>query len=188
MKALIINGHIRWPQIAEGALNRTIFDKTKQLLQAKGYEIDQTVIDAGYEIPTEIKKWVSADIIVFHFPINWFSMPAKTKEYVDKVLMSGYGKIYAGDGRNKGGNYGTGGLLQSKGMIVNTWNAPQETFNNSGQLLQEYTMEEFTRPFTATLEFVGMKSLPTFAFYDVFKNPDIEKELLMYEEHLDKHF
>lgn len=28
-----------------------------------------------------------------------------------------------GDGRNNGGKYGTGGLLKSKGMIVNTGNA-----------------------------------------------------------------
>jgi modulator of drug activity B len=54
-------------------------------------------------------------------------MPAKTKEYIDTVLMSGYGKIYAGDGRNNGGKYGTGGLLKSRGMIVNIWNAPEET-------------------------------------------------------------
>ncbi|WP_291890577.1 NAD(P)H-dependent oxidoreductase [Chryseobacterium sp.] len=187
MKALIINGHIKWPQIAEGNLNGTIFKKSKQAFNEKGYEILETVIDNGYEIPQEIEKWVNADVILFHFPINWFGMPAKTKDYIDKVLMSGYGKIYAGDGRNSGGNYGTGGLLKSKGIIVNTWNAPEETFGNEGQLLESFSMEEFTRPFTATLQFVGIQPLPTFAFYDVFKNPNIEQELVSFEEHLKNH-
>jgi len=188
MKAFIINGHIKWPQIAEGTLNNTIFEKTKELFLAKGYEIAETIVDQGYEIPQEIEKWVNADRILFHFPINWFGMPAKTKDYIDKVLMSGYGKIYVGDGRNKGGNYGTGGLLQSKGMVVNTWNAPQETFKQQGQLLENFSMEEFTRPFTATLEFVGIQTLPTFAFYDVFKNPNIENELANYQTHLSNYF
>jgi modulator of drug activity B len=72
------------------------------------------------------------------------------------IISISYGKIYAGDGRNNGGNYGTGGLLKSKGIIVNTWNAPEETFGNEGQLLENHSMEEFTRPFTATLQFVGV--------------------------------
>jgi modulator of drug activity B len=85
MKALIINGHIKWPQIAEGNLNGTIFEKSKQAFNKKGYEILETVIDNGYEIPNEIEKWVNADVILFHFPINWFGMPAKTKHYIDKL-------------------------------------------------------------------------------------------------------
>lgn len=58
--------------------------------------------------------------------------------------------------------------LQSKGMIVNTWNARKEIFGNSGHLLEDFSMEEFTKPFTAKLQFVGVQPLPTFAFCDVF--------------------
>lgn len=186
MKALVINGHITFPQISEGKLNRTIFEEGKKTLQEKGYEILETTIEEGYEIPQEVEKWTTADFILFNFPINWFGMPAKTKAYIDTVLMSGYGKIYAGDGRNNGGNYGTGGLLNSKAMIVNTWNAPEETFGNAGQLLEGFTMEDFVKPFTATLQFIGLKPQPTFAFYDVFKNPKIESDLKNYRDHLNQ--
>jgi modulator of drug activity B len=120
MKALIVNGHIRLERIAEGKLNSTIFQESKTIFQKNGYTVSETIIDQGYNIAEEIEKWVNADFILLHFPINWFGMPAKTKDYIDKVLMSGYGKIYAGDGRASGGYYGTGGLLKSKGMIVNT--------------------------------------------------------------------
>ncbi|GGG64297.1 hypothetical protein [Epilithonimonas arachidiradicis] len=54
MKALIINGHIKWPQIAEGNLNRIIFEKSKDVFNQNRYEILETVIDNGYEIPQEI--------------------------------------------------------------------------------------------------------------------------------------
>lgn len=186
MKAFIINGHIKWPEISEGYLNRTIFQVSKKILEEKGYDILETIIDNSYEISDEIEKWITADLIIFHFPINWFGMPAKTKEYIDKVLMSGYGKIYFGDGRNNGGNYGSGGLLSSKGMIVNTWNAPEEAFGNSGQIFEDYSMEEITKPFTGLFQFLGLQPLPTFAFYDVFKNPKIEEEIRLYENHLGK--
>ena len=187
MKALVINGHIKWEQIAEGKLNKTIFEESIKTLKEKGYEIAETIIDAGYEIPEEIEKWVNADFILFNFPINWFGMPAKTKAYIDTVLMSGYGKIYVGDGRNNGGNYGTGGLLKSKGMIVNTWNAPAETFGGNGQLFSDISMEEFAKPFSGMLQFIGVSAQPTFAFYDVFKNPNIEEDLKNYREHLGRY-
>lgn len=187
MKALVINGHIHWPQIAEGRLNKTIFDESIKTFTERGYGILETVVGDGYEIPQEIEKWATADFILFHFPINWFGMPARTKAYVDTVLMSGYGKIYAGDGRNNGGIYGSGGLLKSKGMIVNTWNAPQETFGNDGQLLSDVSMEDFVKPFNATLRFVGVQPQPAFAFYDVFKNPDIERDLEKYRGHLNRY-
>lgn len=108
MKALIINGHIKWPQIAEGNLNKTIFEKSKQAFNEKGYETLETVIDNSYEIPKEIEKWVNADVILFHFPINWFGMPAKTKDYIGKVLMSGYGKILSSENNVAGIAYDLG--------------------------------------------------------------------------------
>ena len=187
MKALVINGHSRWPQIAEGRLNKTIFDETIKIFSEKGYEILQTTMDDGYEIPQEIEKWVDADFVLLHFPIFWFGMPSKTKAYIDTVLMSGYGKIYAGDGRNNGGDYGTGGLLKSKGMIVNTWNAPKETFNNEGQLLAGVSMETYVKPFSSILKFIGVQPQPTFAFYDIFKNPNIEADLENYKQHLERY-
>lgn len=93
MNALIINGHIRLQGISEGKLNETIFEESKKSFLEKGYTIAETFIDKGYEIENEVEKWTNADFILIHFPINWFGMPAKTKMYIDTVLMSGYGKF-----------------------------------------------------------------------------------------------
>jgi len=185
MNALIINGHICWPQISEGKLNQRIFEESINVYQSKGYDIFTTQIDSGYEIEEETEKWRNADYILLHFPINWFGYPGKTKEYIDQVLMNGYGRIYAGDGRNNGGNYGTGGLLKAKGMIVNTWNAPKEVFDNPEQLLKGKSMEEFILPFTVNFAFLGIEVQPSFAFYDVFRNGEfIEGEFISYNQHL----
>jgi modulator of drug activity B len=48
-------------------------------------------------------------------------------------------------------------------------------------------MEDFTKPFAAALQFLGVEPQPTFAFYDVFKNPDIENDLKKYKEHITKY-
>lgn len=84
MNALVINGK----------LNQTIFEESTKTLSNKDYDFAKTVIENGYDIRQEIQKWLNADFILLHFPINWFGMPFKTKAYLNTVLMSGYGKIY----------------------------------------------------------------------------------------------
>lgn len=185
MNALIINGHINWPQVSEGKLNQRIFEETVSSFQGKGYEVATTKVDAAYDVEEETQKWIAADYILLHFPINWFGYPAKTKEYIDQVWMNGYGRIYAGDGRNNGGNYGTGGLLKAKGMIVNTWNAPKELFDNPRQLLKGKTMEDFILHVTVGLQFVGIEIQPSFAFYDIFKGAEsLQDQFKLYHQHL----
>ena len=188
MKALIINGHIQWENISEGSLNHRIFEETMAFFNEKEIEIVTTTIDKGYQLDKEVEKWVEADYIVFHFPINWFSYPAKTKEYIDSVFMAGYDRLCNGDGRKTGADYGSGGLLSAKGMIVNTWNAPKDVFENNEKFFKGMSMEEVTMHFTANFEFVGISPLPTFAFYDVF-SPTINYEGLFqkYKEHLETH-
>ncbi len=75
MKALVINGHVRWPQIAEGKLNQTIFEESIAAFREKGYEILETTIDKGYDVPQEVEKWINADFILFHF--LYFSIVSK---------------------------------------------------------------------------------------------------------------
>ena len=54
MKALVINGHIKFPQISEGKLNKTIFEESIKAFSEKGYEILETTIDNGYDIANEV--------------------------------------------------------------------------------------------------------------------------------------
>jgi len=41
------------------------------------------------DIRTELDKLLRADLVIFNFPIYWFSMPAIMKGWIDRVLISG---------------------------------------------------------------------------------------------------
>ncbi len=43
-------------------------------------------------------------------------------------------------------------------------------------------------PTHMNFRFFGMEPLPTFACYDVLKNPDVENDFRRFDEHIAKHF
>jgi multimeric flavodoxin WrbA len=53
------------------------------------------------DILTEQRKVADADLVIFHFPVWWFSMPAILKGWFDRVFSRGFAY-------SKGRKYGTG--------------------------------------------------------------------------------
>ena len=41
------------------------------------------------DIQMELAKLLKADLVIFNFPVYWFSMPAIMKGWIDRVLVSG---------------------------------------------------------------------------------------------------
>jgi len=41
------------------------------------------------DIVAEVEKLLSADLLIFSFPVFWFSVPAMLKGWIDRVLLSG---------------------------------------------------------------------------------------------------
>ena len=68
--------------------------------QVMRYDLEQKAASkrAGYvaEIQTEIDHLLWSDVIIFQFPLYWFSMPAIMKGWIDRVFVDG---IVYGDGR-----------------------------------------------------------------------------------------
>jgi len=187
----IINGHQYW-EISKGKLNASLVEFAKDQLEQKGFTVKVTHIDNAYDIEQEIDKFVWADFIIFQTPIYWFSIPWGFKKYIDEVYMAGRGKIFNDDGRTRsdpGKKYGTGGLLQGKRyMLSTTWNAPLEAFEDKDQIFEGKDVDEVFFYFHKAQQFVGMKSVPAFSFYDVLKTPILEMDFKRYEKHLEQVF
>lgn len=49
------------------------------------------------------------------------------------------------------------------------------------------SIDDLFWPMHLNFEFFGMKALPSFACFDVMKNPGIEADLLHFDQHLDTH-
>ncbi len=115
-----------------------------------GAEVLITDINDPYTPPEEeVKKYVWADLIVYHTPIWWFQLPHKLKEYIDYVFTAGHQNgIYKNDGRSRSKDnpklhYGTGGLLHGrKYMLTTSWNAPTEAFTVKGEFFEQHNVDE----------------------------------------------
>ena len=154
--------------------------------------VQETVIDAGYDIEAEIEKFLWMDAVIWQMPGWWMHEPWTVKKYIDEVFTTGHGKLYHSDGRhrvNPTEGYGTGGLLQGKKhMLSLTWNAPIEAFTREGDFFEGKGVDAVYMPFHKLNEFIGLTRLPTFLCNDVIKNPQVEQYLADYQAHLEKVF
>ena len=191
--AFIINAHEAYP-FSEGKLNATLVEKAKANLIQKGYEVRVTTMKDDYDIEEEISKHQWADVLILQSPVNWMEVPWSFKRYMDLVYSAGMGgQLCNGDGRSRQNpslQYGSGGTLtNTKYMLSLTLNAPMAAFNDPDQSFFEGKgLDDLFWPMHLNFRFFGMQSMPTFACFDVIKNPSIEGDLLRFEAHLNQHF
>ena len=70
-----------------------------------------------------------------------------------------------------------------------TFNAPSDSFNDPSQsFFDGKSPDDLFWPMHLNFKFFGMESLPTFACYDVMKNPQVEQDFERYRAHLKEHF
>jgi modulator of drug activity B len=147
-----------------------------------------------WNVDEEVDKHIWADVVVLQSPTNWMGLPWSFKKYMDEVYTAGmFGKMSQNDGRTAEEpkkNYGGGGLMQKTHYMLSlTFNAPSEAFNDVNEYLFEgKTVDDLYFPQHMNFKFFGMKPLPTFACFDVMKNPNIENDFIRLEEHLNTIF
>ncbi|XID74203.1 NAD(P)H-dependent oxidoreductase [Alkanindiges sp. WGS2144] len=129
------------------------------------------------DIAAEIEKVKAADLIIFSFPIFWFSVPAMLKGWIDRVFISGL--TYGGKRF-----YDQGGLKGKKAMLSFTLGGREHMF---GEHAIHGELETMLRPLLrGTLYYVGMEVLPPFAAYHVpyISQQAREQILADYKAHL----
>ena len=192
-KALIINAHQEYP-FAKGELNQEIVRRIGEYLRSVGYEIKTTTMKDDWNAEEEVDKHTWADVVILQSPTNWMGLPWSFKKYMDEVYTAGmFGKMSQNDGRTAESpkkDYGAGGLLQdTKYMLSLTFNAPEESFNDENEFLFEgKSVDDLYFPQHMNFKFFGMKPIPTFACFDVMKNPSIESDFKRLQKHLEKNF
>ena len=83
--------------------------------------------------------------------------------------------------------YGTGGFLTKKRYwISTTWNAPEDAVCEPGQFFDARGLEGVLMPLHKQFQYMGIKPLaPSFAIFDVYKNPTVESDLLRWKSTLE---
>lgn len=130
------------------------------------------------DIAAEIEKIKKADLIIFNFPLYWFSVPAILKGWIDRVLVSGF--CYGGLRF-----YDNGGLKGKKAMLSFTLGGREHMFGDDAI---HGDLDTMLRPLLrGTLAYVGLEVLPYFAAYHIpYLKPEAREQIMKdYQAHLD---
>lgn len=175
MKTLIIVIH---PDIQNSVVN-------KRWIKALGKYPDKFHVHQLHEVYPDGKINVSAEQklieeyekIVFQFPYYWFNCPAFFKKWLDEVLTHGW--AYGSKSGYK--------VAGKKIALAISLGVDQAELSPSG--IYKYPLEELTRPFELSFEYVKADYRPFFAYYGIEHNTSaewVEKSVPLYLDFLDK--
>ena len=189
----IINAHQEYP-FSKGTLNASLVEKAKEILLPKGHAIRTVTMKDKIDVNQQLENFVWADAVLLQTPLNWMGISWSFKKYMDDIFSAGMmGKLCMYDGRTEAEpkkGYGTGGRMTGKKYMLSlTLNAPEESFNDPNEyLFKGASLDDLMLPMHANFRFFDMTAIPTFACYDVMKNPNIENDFKRFEQHLNTHF
>ncbi|MFT6154525.1 MAG: putative NADPH-quinone reductase [Bermanella sp.] len=118
-----------------------------------------TLVDLYNEYPNyriniqrEQSRLAEHDIIVFMFPLYWYSTPAILKEWQDLVLE--YGFAYGHDGK---------ALQGKKFFCATTAGGPENAYQSEG--MNHYSINELLQPLEQMASLCNMQYLPPFVLF-----------------------
>lgn len=138
---LIISGH---PDLSQSFANSTILNEVKKLAPEFNInDLSGNYPDFKIDVEAEQAKLLEADVIVWQFPIQWFSTPAIFKKWLDDVLVHGFA-------------YGsTGKFLKDKKVILSvTIGGDAHEYAKDDRF--GHTIEEFLVPLIETVPYCNM--------------------------------
>jgi len=125
------------------------------------------------DILIEQRKVLDCQLMIFQFPLWWFTMPAILKGWMDRVLTMGF--AYDRDGRW----YDHGGLKGRRAMLSLTTGDPASCFTPRGI---HGSMDAILWPIQrATLSHCGFEVLPPFIAYGPGRASDEERSRMLSE-------
>ncbi len=113
-------------------------------------------------VAAEQERILAADIILFQFPVFWYSTPSIIKDWQDLVLEHGFA-------------YGAGGdrLSGKHMMLAVTAAGPEDAYTPNGY--QHYPLRTFLTPLEQTARLCRMRFLPPYVLYSSLKAPETDE-------------
>ena len=110
-------------------------------------------------IDREQQRLLDHDVVMFQFPLFWYSTPSLIKEWQDLVLEHGFA-------------YGAGGdrLAGKCTMLAVTASGDREAYSEEGY--QHYPIRTFLTPFERTVRFCHMEFAAPYVLYGSLQAPE----------------
>lgn len=154
LKILIIYAH---PHQDDSVANKAMIAAAQQLKNLTIVDLYAQFPDGKIDIPQQQQLLASHDILIFQFPLYWYSSPALLKQWQDVVLQHGI-------------NYGSKiSILDNKLFLCAvTAGVDAQELATTGR--QETTLSALFSPFDKTFSFCKMQTLPAFLLFDAPNN------------------
>jgi glutathione-regulated potassium-efflux system ancillary protein KefF len=142
--ALVLAAHPNW---RDSRVNARLLAAARQVPGARVQDLYGSYPDYDIDVATEQSLAGAAPLIVLLHPIQWYSMPALLKLWLDEVLTYGWA-------------YGPGGTaLQGKDLwLVATTGSPESSYHPGSY--NRYFFDAFLPPYEQTATLCGMRFLP----------------------------
>jgi glutathione-regulated potassium-efflux system ancillary protein KefG len=148
-RILILFAH---PALQKSRVNRRLIEYVRDIDGVAFHDLYEEYPDFHINVKHEQKLLTENDIIVFHHPVFWFSVPALLKEWMDLVLEHGWA-------------YGKGGrALKGKKLLSVISTGARETLYRR-ESYNRHTIGEFLAPINQTAYVCGMEYLPPFVVH-----------------------
>lgn len=174
MRTLIIVIH---PAIHDSFVNKRWVTELKKYPEKYFvHQLHEQYPDGCIDIEKEQRLIASFETIVFQFPFYWFNCPPLFKKWLDEVLT--YGWAYGSKSGYK--------LAQKKIALAISVGINENEYQPFGKY--NNTLEELTKPFALTFEYVKADYRPLFAYYGIELNSTsewIERSVPKYINFLD---
>ena len=140
----VVAAHPNW---RESRVNRRLFDAARQAPGVRVRDLYASYADYDIDVAAEQAAAAAARLVVLLHPVQWYSMPALLKLWLDEVLTHGWA-------------YGRGGrALQGKDLwLVATTGGPESSYHPQGY--NRYFFDAFLPPYEQTAALCGMRFLP----------------------------
>lgn len=133
-------------------VNRRMFDMAAKQSVLTAVDLYAKYPRLNIDVDAEQQLLIDHDIILFQFPLFWYSCPALVKQWLDLVLEHGFA-------------YGTGGdkLKDKTMMLAVTAAGPEEAYTKEGY--QHHDLRTFLTPFEQTANLCQMRFAAPFVLY-----------------------
>lgn len=144
---LILFAH---PKFEQSRTNKALVDQLKNRSGVTFHDLYERYPDFNIDVAIEKNLLTQHDVVIWHHPLYWYSCPPLMKQWIDLVLEFGW--AYGPEGN---------ALRSKKCLNVITAGGSKEVYCSQGN--NNYSVNEFLRPFEQTAILCGMQYLPPFA-------------------------
>ena len=139
----VIAAHPNW---RESRVNQPLLQAARLVTRAAVQDLYSSYPDYSIDVAREQALLARAQLLVLVHPIQWYSMPALQKLWLDEVLTYGWA-------------YGHGTALHGKDFwLVASTGGPEDSYHP--QSYNRYFFDAFLPPYEQTAALCGMRFLP----------------------------